>query len=133
MNIEAVLAEHGIKSTAHRSAVCKALDTYKKPVAAQELIKKTGIDKVTVYRILQTFVDAGLVREIDLRQGKVLYELTNRPEHHHIVCTSCGHVEDVHECMFGALKKPVLKESGFAKITDHVMEFFGLCKACNAK
>ncbi len=127
-----ILLNNKLRVTEPRLVMVKVLHSQSKPVSAEYLIQKTQLDKVTVYRTLHTFVEHGLLREIDLRQGKLLYELADRPEHHHVVCTDCGVIEDVDACVFESLQSKVLRDSGFAKVTDHAMEFFGLCKQCDA-
>lgn len=125
-----LLTKYSLKVTNARVSIFKVLNNHSVPISAEHIQQKAKLDKVTVYRTLDTFLQLGIIREIDLRQGRVLFELTNRPEHHHIVCTQCGMIEDVQECVFNRLKDKVLKQSGFARVTDHAMEFFGLCKQC---
>jgi Fur family ferric uptake transcriptional regulator len=94
--------------------------------------KKGSIDKVTVYRILNSFVEAGLVRRIDFRRGHALYEITTREHHHHIICEECKKVSHI-ECNLTELQKQVKKSANFAVIRDHALEFFGTCSSCFQK
>ena len=49
----------------------------------------------SVYNALGDFTDAGLVRRIEPAGDAMLFELRIGDNHHHLVCTSCGAVQDV--------------------------------------
>lgn len=92
-------------------------------------------DRVTLYRMMQDFERVGIVRQIDLRQGMAFYEIMpgkgHHHDHHHIVCTQCGIVEDVEECfLHDSIKKVVKKSKKFSASYDHTFEIFGICKSC---
>lgn len=119
------------KSTTARLKVLLTLEQANKPISAELIISKTKLDKATVYRVLSFLENKAIVRLIDLRQGKRLYEISNNSHHHHIICTKCAKIEVIDLCLFSNISTKVLKGSGFAKITDHSMEFFGQCEACS--
>jgi Fur family ferric uptake transcriptional regulator len=127
-----LLRLHGLKATPQRLTVLSLLAKAKKPVSIAELQKKaSSLDNVTLYRSLETLVENSLARPVDLRHGHTDYELTtDREHHHHIVCEKCGAIEDFEWCPEPALEKKILKNTSFAKLTDHSVEFFGLCKKC---
>lgn len=128
-DFEDMLRSGGYKATPGRVLLLKTLFSEDMPVGVSYLEKKLthALDKVTLYRALQSMVRSGLVREIDFRHGHVHYELDAlRKHHHHVVCTVCGKVEDA-ECVVTPQLK---KKSSFKNITDHAVEFFGICNAC---
>ncbi len=128
-----VLQAAGHKATPARVLLLKALWEEKKPVAASYLQKKLkgALDRVTLYRNLEALIHSGVVREVDFRHDHAHYELNIlRDHHHHIVCTSCGAVEDVGCEVELFAKKLASKATKFSAITDHSTEFFGLCNAC---
>jgi Fur family ferric uptake transcriptional regulator len=128
-----LLRTHGLKATPQRVHVLGLLAKAKKPVSIAELQKKadSSLDSVTLYRSLETLVQNSLARPVDLRHGHTDYELTSdREHHHHIVCEKCGAIEDFEWCPEPSLEKKILKNTGFAKLFDHSLEFFGLCKKC---
>ncbi|MDB5188280.1 MAG: Fe2+/Zn2+ uptake regulation protein [Candidatus Kaiserbacteria bacterium] len=132
-NFEEILREGGYKATPGRVLLLKTLFGEEKPVTVSYLEKKlkSAIDKVTLYRALDSMVVSGVVREVDFRHGHAHYELQIlRKHHHHIVCTNCALVEDV-DCNTEPFVKQVEKKSKkFDLISDHSTEFFGLCKNC---
>ena len=87
-------------------------------------------DPVTVYRCLETFEHARLVRRCDFSDGVVRYELIGDDHHHHLICRSCGKVEeleiDVHH--LHSLERAA-ETRGYAGVA-HSLEFFGICPDC---
>ncbi len=128
-----VLLDAGLKMTVPRIAVLDALKKLSRPADAKDIhasIPKGDVDPVTVYRVLASFAEAGIVRRVDLRQDSVLYELgTNH--HHHLVCTNCAMIEDFESCDIEIFTKKILAQSSkFASVKEHSLELFGLCKKC---
>ena len=94
------------------------------------MLGRAAPDLVTVYRTLESFVRAGLLRQVDLHTGSVQYEPADH-HHHHIVCTGCGTVESVETCGIKRIEQRVIQESSmFESVENHALEFFGTCKAC---
>ncbi len=84
-----------------------------------------------VYNVLDVLSAAGLVRRIDPPGSVARYEARVGDNHHHLVCRSCGAIEDV-ECVVG--EAPCLSPShahGFV-IDEADVVFRGLCPACAA-
>ncbi len=50
-----------------------------------------SINLVTVYRVLDYLVKAGLVKKFTLTDEEAVYEVQAEP-HHHAICTECGKV-----------------------------------------
>ena len=127
------LRKAGYKVTPARLAILSVLNRAKKPLNVQQIMDRLEdkkIDTATVYRNLNTLKTSGLVLHIDFQQTHALYELATKGDHHHVVCTQCDQVEDVHNCALDHMTKEALKQSNFASITNHSLEFFGLCKNC---
>jgi Fur family ferric uptake transcriptional regulator len=75
------------------------------------------------------FTEKGLTKQIQLQEGKFRYELATAAEHHHLVCTKCGDIQDISDCNIDGLEKDIEKKKKF-KVTSHALEFFGLCSNC---
>jgi Fur family ferric uptake transcriptional regulator len=85
----------------------------------------------SVHNILSALASAGLVRRIEPAKSPARYERRLGDNHHHVVCTECGAIEDV-DCVVG--HAPCLtpsSTSGFAISTAEV-NFWGVCPACAA-
>lgn len=133
---EEILRDRGLKATPSRLALLGVFSRTPKPqsiTALQKALEKHVINNVTFYRMVEDFMNAGLVRPIDLRHGHAHYELVPNKEHHHLICTGCGTVRDVSACIPKNFQTTTLKaHPDFAKITDHALELFGVCKKCAA-
>jgi len=141
-NIETIssqLRNKGYRFSAVRNVILTSLDNNKKPLSVFDLQKflkekKLSVNKTTVYRELNSLKKEGIVLEIQLKGNKRWYELAERDHHHHIICTNCDKVEDFEGCESKNLINKALKQApDFAEITNHTVDFFGLCKSCAKK
>lgn len=134
--MKTLLRNAGYKATPKRLALLELLQKSKKPLSIQEITKGLRgkkMDQVTAYRILDVLEKIGLVRKVDLQHGHADYELAN-DDHHHIVCTRCGKIEDFEGCELEALTKKIARKSkSFPIIQRHSLEFFGVCRSCAHK
>ncbi len=83
----------------------------------------------TIYDVLRALTDAGLVRRIQPAGANARYETRVGDNHHHVVCRSCGAIEDV-ECAVG--HTPCLTASddhGFT-VDEAEVVFWGTCPDC---
>lgn len=121
--------------TPARIATMQLFESHEKPLDAQHLFdhlqKDLAIDRVTVFRILNAFVEKGLIRKIEFGEGKARYELNNE-DHHHFICTSCGDITDVQDTVMMKYIKELEKKYSFM-IKEHSLEFFGQCSKCQKK
>lgn len=101
----------------------------KKPLDAKYFINVLHADRVTVFRMLNTFVDKGIIRKLEFGEGKARYELATKGDHHHLICTSCGSVKDIEDKYMNKLEKEIQRDKKFI-VKSHSLEFFGLCKNC---
>ena len=132
-NLHSLLHESNFKVTPARLSLLRLLRMAKKPLSVQEIKERVGrtIDQATIYRTLKSFRDCGLVRQIDLHHSHSYYEMIEENDHHHLVCTRCGRIEDFIECYIDEITKVVLKKSkAFDRISEHSLELFGICKPC---
>ena len=119
--------------------ILTSLDDNKRPLSVFDLqkllkAKKLAVNKTTVYRELNSLKKEGIILELQLKDNKRWYELASRDHHHHIICTECDRVEDFGECDLENLINKALKQApDFAEITNHTVDFFGLCKSCAKK
>lgn len=131
---DAMLAAHGFKRTPGRIALLQRLAKETKPVTAEYLEKKLAgkIDRGTLYRSLDVFVQARMIDSYDFSHGHAHYELhASKPHHHHIVCENCGKVADVPAQDTPQLTTSALQQAkGFSRISRHSLEFYGLCTSC---
>jgi Fur family ferric uptake transcriptional regulator len=128
------LNEVSLRATPARLALLSLLETSDKPVDVQTMIdylEKNDIktDPATVFRIVNMFTEKGLTKQIQFQEGKSRYELAANDDHHHLVCTKCGSIQDISDCNIDGLEKDISQKKQF-KVTNHSLEFFGVCANC---
>lgn len=119
--------------TAQRLAVRGIVEKSAKPLSVEEVfVRGRGeFDRATAFRAMKTFHKAGLVTECSTRAGMKTYEWASKHHHHHhIVCLTCEKTRDVVVAEGAILKQAAAASHGFATITGHTIEFFGICKSC---
>ena len=127
------LSEAGLRSTAGRRATLHVLNRGGHFDASEvfELVKQDlpGTSLQAIYGVLAALTEAGLVRKIEPAGGPAHFERRIGDNHHHLVCTVCGRIEDV-PCAIG--EAPCLTAShthGFT-IESAEVTFNGLCPDC---
>ena len=93
------LREHGIQPSAQRVAVADyVLHTAEHPSADQVFgrVRRTFpmISRATVYNTLNLFVDKGLLRELVLAEGRVVFD-PKTDAHHHFIEEDTGRIHDI--------------------------------------
>jgi Fur family ferric uptake transcriptional regulator len=125
------------KVTPQRQLILKAF--IQKPsehLSAEEvyMIVKDGypdIGLATVYRTLDLLVELEVLRKIDLGDNRTRYEINQHDSHyhHHMICLSCGKVQEFDHDLLETLEKLLTQKTGF-QIIDHQLKFFGYCCYC---
>ncbi|PIT75193.1 ferric iron uptake transcriptional regulator [Limnohabitans sp. JirII-29] len=95
------------------------------------LAQNIDIGLATVYRVLQQFEQAGILKRSHFESERAVYELNEGEHHDHLVCLDCGRVEEFHDPEIEALQVKVAKKQGF-EIADHALSLYAHCrkKAC---
>jgi Fe2+ or Zn2+ uptake regulation protein len=93
------LREHGIQPSAQRVAVAEyVLETDSHPSADQVFAEVRArfpmLSRATVYNTLNLFVDKGLLRQLVLSEGRVVFDPMVEP-HHHFIDEATGRIHDV--------------------------------------
>lgn len=101
MNLDLVnvLRTAGVQPSAQRLAVAEyVLTTEDHPSADQVLERVQGsfpmLSRATVYNTLNTFVERGLLRQLVIAEGKVVFDPRLEP-HHHFIDDETGRIEDL--------------------------------------
>ena len=94
-----VLKEHGIQPSVQRVAVADyVLSTEEHPSAEQVFSQVSAtlpmLSRATVYNTLNLFVEKGLLRQLVLGGGNVVFDPKTTP-HHHFVDDDTGAIHDV--------------------------------------
>ena len=135
-DLRQALRKSGHKATRSRLAILEVFHGTKKPLSAQNVIDllSRNVDQATVYRTLKSLKEKGVITQIDLRHNHAHYELADIADHHHLICISCGKIENVEHQNVEAMERTILQNAKhFAEIRQHTLEFYGICKACAKK
>ncbi len=136
---KSILKTNGLKFTAQREAILKTLyenPDHFTPENLYLLVKEkypnlnTGI--TTVYRTLNLLEENKLATSLSFGSQGKKFELGNKPHHDHLICESCGKIIEFEDEQIEILQDKIAKRHDF-KLTDHLMQLYGLCKNCQNK
>lgn len=129
------LRRAGYRPGAAGSVVLEHLEAQSCCRGAQEIHEALTADGrriglASVYRMLDTLAEQGLVQRIDIGDGIVRYERARSAEHHHhLVCGECGKVEPFEDTRLERAIAAVEARSGY-DVTAHEVVLRGACSDC---
>ena len=132
------LREAGLKVTGPRLKILELLaQATTRHLSAEEIYKlllESGEDigLATVYRVLTQFEAADLVKRQNFEEGHSVFECNYGEHHDHLVCKTCGKVDEFIDKTIEQRQKVVAKRAGY-KMTDHSLIIYGICKVCSTK
>jgi Fur family transcriptional regulator, ferric uptake regulator len=138
--VEARLRSVHQRYTPNRRALVDTLRRAGKPLAIADVTAgRSAPPQSSAYRNLSVLEQAGIVRRVITDDEFARYELTEEltEHHHHLICSSCGKVEDVTvpSDLEGTLDRTLdrlAKRAGFADV-DHRLDLIGTCGDCAAR
>jgi Fur family ferric uptake transcriptional regulator len=121
--LKATLPRIKILEVFQRSALrhLSAEDVYKSLLA-----EGADIGLATVYRVLMQFEQAGLLARSHFESGKAVFELNEGQHHDHLVCLTCGRVEEFFDADIERRQHAVARERGF-ELNDHTLALYARC------
>ncbi len=131
------LQDKGCRITNIRREIVKIFSDISVPLSANQvesLLSKidVNVNKVTIYRELQFLLNKGYLIEVYLHPNEISYESSELKHHHHLICNSCGKIDNITNCLAKELEKDIYKKKGF-KTEKHTLEFYGRCSGCVKK
>jgi Fe2+ or Zn2+ uptake regulation protein len=129
----AMLKRAKLYCTEARVAILRTLLETSGPLRQDQIapqLMKGSCNKVTIYRTLESLVEAGLVHRAFMQNRAWHFELADRCTEHqchpHFTCTNCG----VTHCLTGVLLPMArIADKGFV-IRRQQVRLEGLCPAC---
>lgn len=126
--------DNTMRMTPQRAAILEYLEGNKDHPSADDIYR--GVRKrypmmslATVYNTLETLIQSSSITEVTIDRARKRYDPDTEP-HHHLVCTNCGRVIDIHRNFRLAI--PARDREGFELTGNHV-EFYGICPGCQGK
>jgi Fur family transcriptional regulator, stress-responsive regulator len=127
----------GWRVTPQRRAIAAAFDGEHVHLTAHEIHERARgvlpeVSLATVYNTLTELVAAGEIEEVTFLPGPARYDPNVGPgTHHHVLCTNCGTLFDVHPDGVDGLALPAAERHGVDVDTVSVL-FRGTCRDCRA-
>ncbi|MDP1690371.1 MAG: ferric iron uptake transcriptional regulator [Burkholderiaceae bacterium] len=121
--LKATLPRIKILEVFQRSAVrhMTAEDIYRALLA-----EGADVGLATVYRVLMQFEQAGLLKRSHFESGRSVFELNEGRHHDHLVCLTCGRVEEFYDAGIESRQRAVAQARGFA-LQDHSLALYADC------
>jgi Fur family ferric uptake transcriptional regulator len=131
------LKSSGLKATLPRIKILEIFQkTALRHMTAEDVYKTllaegADIGLATVYRVLMQFEQAGLLTRSHFESGKSVFELNEGQHHDHLVCVTCGRVEEFYDAQIEQRQRSVAQARGF-ELHDHALSLYAACtkKAC---
>ena len=126
------LKSSGLKATAPRLKVLEAFQRApQRHLTAEDVYKlllaeDADIGLATVYRVLMQFEQAGLLSRSHFESGKSVFELNEGQHHDHLLCLTCGRVEEFFDPEIEQRQRAVAEQRGFA-LQDHALALYAVC------
>ena len=131
-----------LKTTKHRLtpqrlAVVKILAENKSHPTVEEIYEMVKINfpttsLATVYQTVALIKDLDEVLELGFSDGSNRYDGNKPYPHPHVICLNCNKIIDPDLDNFTDLTQEITEKTRF-KITNHRLDFFGLCPDCQKK
>jgi len=128
-----LLKKHQLRKTTHRLEILELFLDKPEPISQRDLqIKFPDCDRVTIYRILNSFQEKGLIHRIVDTDNVVRYafskpqEETHHHEHVHFKCENCGKIS----CLADITPENFPLPEGYT-IRNINFLVIGTCKKCN--
>jgi Fur family transcriptional regulator, ferric uptake regulator len=117
------------RMTPQRRAVLEAIDASQGPFTAIELFGRARLAQprlglATTYRTLELLRRTGSLHALP----GAAYVRCSPEHHHHLVCLTCGSVEDTELCATPS-QQALTRKHGF-RAESHELEIYGTCRNC---
>ncbi|MFO1326194.1 MAG: ferric iron uptake transcriptional regulator [Rubrivivax sp.] len=126
------LKSSGLKATLPRIKILEVFqNATRRHMTAEDVYKSlladgSDIGLATVYRVLMQFEQAGLLTRSNFESGKSVFELNEGQHHDHLVCLSCGRVEEFFDPEIERRQRAVAEARGF-ELQDHSLALYARC------
>ena len=129
--LAALYRSHGRKVTPQRQLLFQLMHENDQHPTAEALFAEAsaqmpGISLRTVYQTLNELAELGELQFIEIGGGPTRFD-PNLDDHHHVVCSDCGHIRDVQVSGASALHPSGAEDF---VINEVGVVFQGVCSSC---
>ncbi len=132
MNRTDEIKNSGLKATLPRIKILEIFQkTTQRHMTAEDvykalLVEDADIGLATVYRVLTQFEQAGLLSRNHFESGKAVFELNEGHHHDHLVCLTCGKVEEFFAPEIESRQHKIALDRGF-ELQEHSLSLYANC------
>ena len=131
------LKENQHRITPQRIAVLKILAESKGHPSVEKIYEQVRkqfptTSLATVYKNVALIKELGEVLQLGFPDGSNRYDGNKPYPHPHLICTECRKIIDPSLSALTDVTQELVEETGF-KITNHRLDFFGVCPDCQNK
>lgn len=132
---EPELRNAGLKATLPRMLVLEIIRRSQlRHLSAEDVYKRLleqgqDVGLATVYRVLSQLEGAGLLLRHVFDGVKAVFEINEGGHHDHLICLSCGRVDEFSNDAIEKLQREVAQAKGYV-LADHRLALFGHCPEC---
>ncbi len=126
------LRSAGLKSTLPRLKILEIFERREsRHMSAEDVYRvllneRMDVGLATVYRVLTQFEQAGVLRRSHFESGKAVFELEDGVHHDHLVCLTCGRVEEFFDAQIERRQKLIAEQKGFT-LQEHALALYAVC------
>ncbi len=127
------MRERGYRVTPQRQLILDALCEAGNHATPDQIYDRVraiapAINRATVYRTLDFLCELRLI--VAMQWGKhTYYEIAGVTPHHHLICRTCGAIEQIDPKIVNTMVNRIDREQDFGVDMDHIV-LFGLCARC---
>jgi Fur family ferric uptake transcriptional regulator len=127
------LAKNGLRLTGQRRRILDLFLESDHHLSQDEIyhaVRSHGVGRATVFRTIKMLQESRLIAPVVGPGGSPRYEIhLDRPHHDHLICVSCGRIQEVRWPKLEKIQEATCRRIGFVP-KWHRHEIFGLCRDC---
>ena len=133
-----LLIKYGLKKTSFRRELLSFFQSSSSSLTVKKIIKKfaSSVDKVSIYRALNSFEESGLIHKVPDKKNLLRYSLCSSEcgpgkhshDHAHLLCSIC----DETFCLDDFLLPNINSHNGYV-INNYKIILEGSCLSCQVK
>jgi Fur family ferric uptake transcriptional regulator len=124
----------GLRATLPRVQILEIIRaSEQRHLSAEDVFRRfhdqgSEVGLATVYRVLAQLEEVGLLSRNVFDGVKAVFEI-NEGHHDHLICLTCGRVDEFKNEAIEVLQREVATAQGY-KLADHQLALYGYCARC---
>ena len=128
------IRQQGFRLTPQRRLILEAVSEIAAHCTPDQVYEQvrgrmSTINRATVYRTLEFFLEIGRVTVAQVVDNQTIYELATIAPHHHLLCQRCQTMVQFNHSYVAPFFAELAQHFDFQINTNHLV-LFGLCQGC---